>query len=145
MSHAGRDLHNEEENIQVLSQYARGDGQGQLVQTVKEERWQVGRRPQSTGGRARVGNQSRGEHALLGEALQVQKLKEQTLFGRIRQKEQVETMTEFSRPRTTNPHNFSAAVANPRKGGKVNEQARVDIGHVQAPDQGREREKPVVC
>ena len=104
-------------------------------------------RKKSTVGRARVGNQSQGEQALLDEALQVQKPKEQYLFGRIRQEEQVGTMTEFSRPRASNPHNFTAAIADPRMGGKVNEQARVDIGHMQASNQGQEREqeKPVLC
>ena len=104
-------------------------------------------RKKSIVGKARVGNQSQGEQALLGEVLQVQKPKEQTLFVGIRQIERVGTMTRFCRPKASNPHNFTAEIADPRMGGKVNEQARVDIGHVQASNQGQEREqeKPVLC
>ena len=47
LSHSGRDLRNEVENIQVLSQYGGGVGQGQLEQTINEEIWHVGRSPLS--------------------------------------------------------------------------------------------------
>ena len=53
---------------------------------------------------------------------------------------------KFGKPGTTNPHNISATFVDTTKGRKVNEQARVDVGHVQASDQGQETEESLfVC
>ena len=58
-------------------------------------------------------------------------------------------MAEFGRPKASNPHNFTAEIADPRIGGKVSEQTVVDTGHGQAVSKGekekKEKKKPALC